>query len=114
MIGGWLVGLAVVAAATWAFQLWRSVTGRPPAQVSDGLEPGLDSPPPGTVPPARRLRTARVHRPPPCRSASGGSRPELTAMSPLPAGGAAWREGVAGGRRDQRVAMWAQTASCIW
>jgi undecaprenyl-diphosphatase len=46
VIGGWLLGLTVVAATTWAFRLWRSDAGRPPAQVADGLEPELDSPHP--------------------------------------------------------------------
>lgn len=46
VIGGWLLGLLVVAATTWAFRLWRSDAGQSPAAVADGLEPELDSPEP--------------------------------------------------------------------
>lgn len=44
VIGGWLLGLVVVAATTWAFRLWRSDTGQPPAPVAEGLEPELEEP----------------------------------------------------------------------
>ncbi|MFF9623903.1 phosphatase PAP2 family protein [Streptomyces griseosporeus] len=41
VLGGWLLGLAVVALTTWAFETWRAETGRRPAPVSEGLEPEL-------------------------------------------------------------------------
>ncbi|WP_329172758.1 phosphatase PAP2 family protein [Streptomyces sp. NBC_01477] len=46
VIGGWLLGLAVVSATTWAFEVWRVDAGRRPAPVGDGLEPELDRPDP--------------------------------------------------------------------
>ncbi|MFG1809626.1 phosphatase PAP2 family protein [Streptomyces sp. NPDC049040] len=46
VIGGWLLGVTVVGATTWAFQVWRIDAGRRPAQVADGLEPELDHPHP--------------------------------------------------------------------
>lgn len=46
VIGGWLLGLTVVFATTWAFQVWRHDIGRSSAQVADGLEPELDRPQP--------------------------------------------------------------------
>ncbi|SHM92633.1 phosphatase PAP2 family protein [Actinacidiphila paucisporea] len=46
VIGGWLLGLTVIAATTWAFRLWRADARRPAAPVTDGLEPELDAPHP--------------------------------------------------------------------
>ncbi|MFI0899723.1 phosphatase PAP2 family protein [Streptomyces sp. NPDC020983] len=46
VIGGWLLGLTVVAATTWAFEAWRSDARRPAAPVTEGLEPELDRPRP--------------------------------------------------------------------
>jgi membrane-associated phospholipid phosphatase len=46
VVGGWLLGLTVVFATTWAFQVWRTDIGGHPAQVADGLEPELDHPRP--------------------------------------------------------------------
>ncbi|MGW4379130.1 phosphatase PAP2 family protein [Kitasatospora sp. NPDC004531] len=41
VLGGWLLGLALVAATAWAFEGWRRETGRPPAPLAEGLEPEL-------------------------------------------------------------------------
>ncbi|WP_078861934.1 phosphatase PAP2 family protein [Streptomyces sp. NRRL F-5123] len=46
VIGGWLLGLTVVAATTWAFEAWRSDARRRAAPVTEGLEPELDAPHP--------------------------------------------------------------------
>lgn len=50
VIGGWLLGLTVVSATTWAFQVWRTDAGRRSAPVADGLEPELDRPHPEPSP----------------------------------------------------------------
>lgn len=39
--GGWLLGLAVVAATTWAFRAWRTDTGHREDALAEGLEPEL-------------------------------------------------------------------------
>ncbi|MFF3263184.1 phosphatase PAP2 family protein [Streptomyces sp. NPDC002932] len=44
--GGWLLGLAVVAATSWAFETWRADAGRARAPVSEGLVPELTGPHP--------------------------------------------------------------------
>ncbi|MGW2781415.1 phosphatase PAP2 family protein [Streptomyces populi] len=41
VLGGWLLGLTVVAFTAWAFEAWRADTGRPRAPVAEGLEPEL-------------------------------------------------------------------------
>jgi membrane-associated phospholipid phosphatase len=42
VVGGWLMGIAMVTAMAAAFELWRSRVGRRPAQVADeGLEPEI-------------------------------------------------------------------------
>ncbi len=42
VLGGWLLGLALVAATAWAFEGWRRDTGRPvPPPLAQGLEPEL-------------------------------------------------------------------------
>ncbi|MFJ4675408.1 MULTISPECIES: phosphatase PAP2 family protein [unclassified Kitasatospora] len=42
VLGGWLLGVALVAATAWAFEGWRRDTGRPvPPPLSEGLEPEL-------------------------------------------------------------------------
>ncbi|MFD8674463.1 phosphatase PAP2 family protein [Streptomyces seoulensis] len=46
VLGGWLLGLAVVVLTTWAFEAWRSDTGRRPTHVAEGLEPELTGPSP--------------------------------------------------------------------
>lgn len=46
VVGGWLLGLMVVAATAWAFEAWRSDVRRPRAPWADGLEPELDDPRP--------------------------------------------------------------------
>ncbi|MET7571765.1 phosphatase PAP2 family protein [Streptomyces sp. NPDC005492] len=41
VVGGWLLGLAVVALTTWAFEAWRTDAGRGPTGLTEGLEPEL-------------------------------------------------------------------------
>ncbi|MFF1738854.1 phosphatase PAP2 family protein [Streptomyces mirabilis] len=41
VVGGWLLGLAVVALTTWAFEAWRTDAGRGHAGLGEGLEPEL-------------------------------------------------------------------------
>ncbi|MFG2310551.1 phosphatase PAP2 family protein [Streptomyces sp. NPDC048566] len=41
VVGGWLLGLAVVALTAWAFEAWRADAGRGHADVTEGLEPEL-------------------------------------------------------------------------
>ncbi|SNX66508.1 undecaprenyl-diphosphatase [Streptomyces sp. TLI_55] len=41
VLGGWLLGLAVVAATAWSFQTWRVEAGRGHTAVTDGLEPEI-------------------------------------------------------------------------
>ncbi|OIJ67314.1 phosphatase PAP2 family protein [Streptomyces mangrovisoli] len=41
VLGGWLLGLTVVALTTWTFEAWRADAGRGRAPVADGLEPEL-------------------------------------------------------------------------
>ncbi|WP_051807688.1 phosphatase PAP2 family protein [Streptomyces sp. NRRL F-2664] len=43
VVGGWLLGLAVVTATTLVFEAWRADTGRARIPVSEGLEPELSS-----------------------------------------------------------------------
>ncbi|MFD8808141.1 phosphatase PAP2 family protein [Streptomyces sp. NPDC059597] len=52
VLGGWLLGLAVVVLTGWAFEAWRSDAGMRPAPVREGLEPELTepSPEPDTTP----------------------------------------------------------------
>lgn len=46
VLGGWLLGLAVVAVTARAFEAWRADTGRPPVPVGEGPEPKLTGPNP--------------------------------------------------------------------
>ncbi|MGW6939105.1 phosphatase PAP2 family protein [Streptomyces xanthophaeus] len=47
VVGGWLLGLAVVAATTWVFEAWRADAGRRRTTVTrEGLEPELSAPAP--------------------------------------------------------------------
>jgi undecaprenyl-diphosphatase len=39
VLGGYVLGLAWLAASAAAFRIWRVERGRPPAKVSEGLEP---------------------------------------------------------------------------
>lgn len=43
VIGGWLLGIAVVTATTLVFEAWRADTGRPRTTVGEGLEPEITS-----------------------------------------------------------------------
>ncbi|MER5887172.1 phosphatase PAP2 family protein [Streptomyces sp. NPDC001941] len=44
VVGGWLLGLAVVTATTLVFEAWRADTGRRRTTVTEGLEPELSAP----------------------------------------------------------------------
>ncbi|WP_330235175.1 phosphatase PAP2 family protein [Streptomyces sp. NBC_00566] len=46
VLGGWLLGLAVVVLTSRAFEAWRSDTGQRPTHVAEGLEPELTGPSP--------------------------------------------------------------------
>jgi undecaprenyl-diphosphatase len=56
VVGGWLLGLAVVALTAWSFEAWRADVGRRTTELGDGLEPELtdEHPEPDPV-----LRTKR-------------------------------------------------------
>ncbi|MER8185922.1 phosphatase PAP2 family protein [Kitasatospora sp. NPDC094015] len=41
VLGGWLLGLALVASTAWAFEAWRRETGLPTPALPEGLEPEL-------------------------------------------------------------------------
>ena len=56
VLGGWLLGLALVAATAWAFDAWRLDAGRGVAPVTEGLEPELSRPGPPEPPPVRPRR----------------------------------------------------------
>ncbi|MFJ9550539.1 phosphatase PAP2 family protein [Streptomyces erythrochromogenes] len=43
VVGGWLLGIAVVTATTLAFEAWRADTGRRRTAVGEGLEPEISS-----------------------------------------------------------------------
>ncbi|MFE7096814.1 phosphatase PAP2 family protein [Streptomyces erythrochromogenes] len=43
VVGGWLLGVAVLTATTLAFEAWRADAGRPRTAVSEGLEPEISS-----------------------------------------------------------------------
>ncbi|MEV7181696.1 phosphatase PAP2 family protein [Kitasatospora sp. NPDC093679] len=51
VLGGWLVGGALVAAAAWAFDAWRHELGLGVPPATEGLEPELASP--RAAPPSR-------------------------------------------------------------
>jgi membrane-associated phospholipid phosphatase len=46
VVGGWLLGTAVVAATTAAFTTWRTRIGRPVQSTREGVEPELAEPDP--------------------------------------------------------------------
>ncbi|MFE6886769.1 phosphatase PAP2 family protein [Streptomyces sp. NPDC057694] len=41
VVGGWLLGAAVVILTTWAFEAWRTDAGLRPTSLAQGLEPEL-------------------------------------------------------------------------
>ncbi|MDQ4070714.1 MAG: phosphatase PAP2 family protein [Actinomycetota bacterium] len=61
VLGGYVLGLAWLAASTAAFRTWRVDRARPPVDVDEGLEPeaadGLFSREPASDPPPRRKAT---------------------------------------------------------
>ncbi|MFJ4970200.1 phosphatase PAP2 family protein [Streptomyces sp. NPDC088755] len=58
VIGGWLLGGAVVVLTGWAFEAWRADAGRRRTNVAEGLEPELtrDAPEPAPVGPRRTAK----------------------------------------------------------
>ncbi|WP_405690530.1 phosphatase PAP2 family protein [Streptomyces sp. NBC_01185] len=42
VVGGWTLGLAVVALTGWSFEAWRADAGLGRTEVAEGLEPELD------------------------------------------------------------------------
>ncbi|MEU9003029.1 phosphatase PAP2 family protein [Streptomyces sp. NPDC048551] len=46
VVGGWLLGLALVTATALVFEVWRADTGRSRTPVTEGLEPELTAPDP--------------------------------------------------------------------
>ncbi|MCZ4124372.1 phosphatase PAP2 family protein [Streptomyces sp. H39-S7] len=50
VVGGWLLGLALLIATTAAFQAWRQEAGLAHTSPAQGLEPELDTPTPHTPP----------------------------------------------------------------
>lgn len=53
VLGGWLLGLTVVALTAWSFEAWRADTGRSRPPVSEGLEPELTEAVPEPAPGSR-------------------------------------------------------------
>ncbi|MFI6978438.1 phosphatase PAP2 family protein [Embleya sp. NPDC050154] len=47
VVGGWILGIAVLAATSGAFAWWRHDTGPPAPDTDAGLEPGIHSAKPG-------------------------------------------------------------------
>ncbi|WP_299539097.1 phosphatase PAP2 family protein [uncultured Streptomyces sp.] len=43
VVGGWILGLAVVALTAWSFEAWRADAGLRRTTVAEGLEPELDT-----------------------------------------------------------------------
>ncbi|WSK73843.1 phosphatase PAP2 family protein [Streptomyces sp. NBC_01276] len=58
VVGGWLLGLALVTATTLVFEAWRADTGRRRTPVTEGLEPELTTPDPEAPPAATARRAA--------------------------------------------------------
>ncbi|USQ85372.1 phosphatase PAP2 family protein [Streptomyces phaeoluteigriseus] len=60
VVGGWLLGLVVVALTAGAFEAWRADIGRRTTELADGLEPELSGPhpEPSMSSPPTRGRTA--------------------------------------------------------
>ncbi|MFG2481108.1 phosphatase PAP2 family protein [Streptomyces fagopyri] len=55
VVGGWLLGLAVVALTAWAFEAWRVDSGRGHAGLTGGLEPELTGAHPEPGPAGREM-----------------------------------------------------------
>jgi len=52
VLGGWALGLAVVALTGWSFEAWRADAGLGRTEVAEGLEPELSGDDPEAVGPA--------------------------------------------------------------
>lgn len=64
VVGGWLLGLVVVTATTFAFEAWRADIGRRRTTVGEGLEPeisGTEPEPPSGHPVGPGPRTDRPY-----------------------------------------------------
>lgn len=57
VVGGWLLGLAVVALTTWAFEVWRTDAGRGHAGLGEDWSPNSPEPTPNRAPPAGNVAT---------------------------------------------------------
>ncbi|MEV7307896.1 phosphatase PAP2 family protein [Streptomyces microflavus] len=68
VIGGWLLGAAVVVLTGWAFEAWRTDAGRRRSDVTEGLEPELTDEDPESPAPARPGPAGRVSAPGECGS----------------------------------------------
>ncbi|MGW4674807.1 phosphatase PAP2 family protein [Streptomyces sp. NPDC004324] len=55
VVGGWLLGLAVVASTAWAFEAWRVDAGRGHTGLTGGLEPELTGAHPEPGPAGREM-----------------------------------------------------------
>ncbi|MFE5770607.1 phosphatase PAP2 family protein [Streptomyces sp. NPDC056485] len=65
VVGGWLLGVAVVTATAFAFEAWRSDVGRPRTTPAQGLEPEIatsDPEPPAGAVTARSPKDGRRSR----------------------------------------------------
>ncbi|MET9618631.1 phosphatase PAP2 family protein [Kitasatospora indigofera] len=90
VLGGWLLGLALVASTAWAFDTWRRESGLPVPALPEGLEPELATgrdESPAAAPAARRT----VRRAGPCAGSREAPPPPAreTARGPAPAAGPA-------------------------
>ncbi|WP_406393280.1 phosphatase PAP2 family protein [Streptomyces sp. NBC_00887] len=54
VVGGWTLGLAVVAVTGWSFEAWRADAGLGRTEVAEGLEPELGHEDPESADPAPR------------------------------------------------------------
>ncbi|MFD3717428.1 phosphatase PAP2 family protein [Streptomyces sp. NPDC058674] len=62
VVGGWLLGLAVVTATTLVFEAWRADAGRPRTAVTEGLEPEITAADPEPPIDVRDARTEEAKR----------------------------------------------------
>lgn len=76
VVGGWLLGLAVVTATTLVFEAWRADTGRRRTLVMrEGLEPELSAPAPEPPLDVRASEPSRPPAPPASPSSRGAGDP---------------------------------------
>lgn len=75
VVGGWLLGLAVLAATTAAFQAWRQEAGLAHTSPAQGLEPELDVPHTAPEPALHLGHHPTDENPPPTDTKEDDSRP---------------------------------------